>query len=82
MHCVKLPLKAPGFCPSVVVDLANQSRQHSNEFIQNTIFRQMPNDEPTRNPPRKKTAAQDHNEFSITVTGTVPTGKTVIVRIE
>ena len=35
-------------------------------------------DEPTNSPTRKKTA----QEFNITVTGTVPAGKTVVVRIE
>ena len=40
------------------------------------------NDEPSRSPPRKKTAAQAKYEFCITVKYTVPAGNSVIVRIE
>ena len=40
------------------------------------------NDEPAHSPPRKKTATEANDEFSITVTGTVPPGKTVVARIE
>ena len=57
---------------------STQQRDHPELALQQNAE----NDEPTRSPPRKKTAAQAKDEFCITVKGTVPSGKTVDVRIE